>query len=144
MIFHFVVHHLHGLARVPLAPQFFDALLLTWTALFHGDRFAALEKLEAQALQLSGVGVCSHRYGGIGFKHGGREFAHIHGNGLLDVHLTHERAEEVMGMAEPHHLFGRSAWVSFWVRSVKDLATALLLLQLGSHQIASFGSTGNE
>ena len=31
-MFRFVVRHLRWLARVPLAPQLFDALLLAWTA----------------------------------------------------------------------------------------------------------------
>ena len=133
MIFEFIVRRLHWLARVPLAPQVLDALLLAWTALFHRQRFAALQNLEFQTLQLPGVRPCRHRYGGIGFARGGREFAHLHGNGLLDVRLTRECADSMVaaGLAHPHHVFGPSAWVSFWVRSEADLPTAAKLLNAG-------------
>lgn len=131
MIFQFIVRRLHWLARVPLAPHVFDALLLAWTALFHRGQFAALEALEVRALRIPGVRPCRHRYGGTGFARGGCEFAHIHGNGLLDVRLTREYAQSMItaGLARPHHVFGPSAWVSFWVRSEADLANAVMLLK---------------
>jgi len=130
-MFRFVVRHLRWLARVPFAPQFFDALLLAWTALFHRKRLHAIESLEAGALQLPGVGRTTHRFGGIGFERDGREFAHVHGNGLLDILLTRERASELVaaGQAEPHHVFGPSAWISLWLRTPDDCGPALLLMQ---------------
>ena len=133
VIFEFIVRRLRWLARVPLAPQVLDALLLAGTALFHRDRFAALEALEVRARQLPGVRPCRHRFGGIGFARGGCEFAHLHGNGLLDVHLTRECAESMVAadLAQPHHVFGPSAWVSFWVRSKADLPNAVMLLSAG-------------
>ena len=133
MIFEFIVRRLRWLARVPLLPHIFDALLLAWTALFHREQFAAMEALEARALRFPGVRTCRHRFGGIGFERGGCEFAHLHGNGLLDVQLTRECAEITVaaGIARPHHLFGPSAWVSFWVRSEADLPDAARLLTLG-------------
>lgn len=134
MIFEFIVRRLRWLARVPLAPQMFDALLLAWTALFHRERIAAMEAIEAYALGLPGVQPCPHRFGGTGFARAGREFAHLHGNGLLDVHLTRERAQTIVaaGGACPHHVFGPSAWVSFWVRAKSDVPDALRLLRIGA------------
>ena len=133
MIFEFIVRRLRWLARVPLAPQVFDALLLVWTALLHREQLAAMEALEVRALQLPGVRPCRHRFGGIGFARDRFEFAHLHGNGLLDVRLTRECAEGMVvgGLAHPHHVFGPSAWVSFWVRSEADLPNALNLLRAG-------------
>ncbi len=130
-MFRFVVRHLRWLARVPLAPQFFDALLLAWTALFHRKKLQAIEALETAALRLPGVQRTTHRFGGIGFVQEGREFAHIHGNGLLDVWLTCERASELVaaGLAEPHHVFGPSAWISFWLNAPNDCGPALSLLK---------------
>src|SRR5438132_185342 len=114
---------MHWMARVPLAPQILDSWLLWWTALFDKEKLAAMEAVEAAALQLPGVQLCRHRFGGIGFAVAGREFGHIHGNGLLDVRLTREKAEAMIagGYALPHHVFGRSAWVSLWVRSERDV-----------------------
>jgi hypothetical protein len=130
MIFNFIVRRLHFLARIPLAPQFFDATLLIWTALFNRDVLRAIELLEQEALHLEGVTICSHRFGGIGFKNNAREFAHIHSNGLLDVELTRAEAEELidLGRALPHHVFGRSRWITFWLRSSSEVPEALHLL----------------
>jgi hypothetical protein len=129
----FVVRYFHWLARVPLAPQFFDAFLLTWTALFHRETLRAIEALETAALEIPGVSPAPHRFGGLGFVRRGHEFAHVHGNGLLDVKLTRERAAEIVaaGRAEPHHVFGPSAWISFQIRTRADCEAALALLQAG-------------
>jgi hypothetical protein len=133
MIFHFVVRHLHFLARIPLAPQIFDAMLLTWTALVHRSRLRAIERFEREALRLPNVELCIHHYGGLGFKYGGREFAHLHSNGLLDVQLTCALAEELIKStrALPHHVLGQSKWISFWMNTESDLPAALNFLQQG-------------
>ena len=129
-MFRFVVRHLRWLARVPLAPQLFDALLLACTAVFNRETLRAIEQLEAAALRLPDVERGSHRFGGIGFSRNGREFAHVHGNGLLDVKLTSARAAELVSLrrAEPHHVFGPSAWISFWLKTPADCEPALALL----------------
>jgi hypothetical protein len=133
VIFAFVVRHFRWLSRLPLAPQLFDAFLLAWTALFHRSRLHAMEQLEAHALQLPGVKSCRHRFGGTGFARNGLEFAHLHGNGLLDVQLTREQATRLIasGRALPHHVFGSSMWISYWLRSDDDLQNAIALLKEG-------------
>jgi hypothetical protein len=70
------------------------------------------------------------RRGGLGFVRNGREFAHVHGNGLLDVKLTSARAAELVSLrrAEPHHVFGPSAWISVWLKTPADCKPALALL----------------
>jgi len=134
MIFAFVVRHLRWFAHIPLAPQVFDALLLTWTALFRRQTFAAIMEVEAFVRTLPGVSLCAHRFGGTGFACDGREFAHIHGNGLLDVRLFAEeaRAAVASGRANVHHVLGASSWVSFWLRGANDIPAALELLKQGN------------
>jgi hypothetical protein len=129
-MFRFVVRHLRWLARIPLATHLFDALLLTGTALFHPETLRAIEMLEAAALRLPGVRPTRHRYGGFGFVCEGSEFAHLHGNGLLDVKLTRERAAEIVaaGRASPHHIFGPSAWVSLQLKTRDDCNVGLEIL----------------
>ena len=138
-MFRFVVRHLRWLAHLPLAPQFFDALLLAWTALVDRPRLRAMEALESAALQLPDVAPCVHRFGGVGFAHHGMEFAHLHGNGLLDVHLTKERAAVLVaaGRAEPHHVFGPSSWISFWVYSQMDVNAAFCLIEESAQIVRS-------
>ena len=131
MIFEFVVHRLHWLSRVPFAPHLFDAFLLTSTAIFHPETIRAMELFERRVLELPDIKLCRHRFGGTGFVRSGDEFAHLHGNGLLDVRLTCEIAKAINadGLALPHHLFGPSAWVSFWIRSLDDLPNAMQLIR---------------
>ena len=138
-MFRLVVRRLRWLARIPLAPQIFDALLLVWTALFHREKLRAIEALESAALRLSGVQGTTHRFGGFGFARNGCEFAHVHGNGLLDVKLTRERASELIaaGLAEPHHVFGLSVWISFWLLTTDDCGSALLLIHEASLRVGA-------
>ena len=132
MIFNFVVRHLHFLAKIPLAPQFFDATLLTWTGLLQRERLRAIERLEQEISNLPNIDPCLHRYGGTGFAYNGCEFAHLHGNGLLDIELTSEIASQVIleNGASPHHVLGRSRWISFWLNSPADVPPAFALIEL--------------
>ncbi len=129
-MFHWVVRHLRWLARVPGLPHWFDALLVAWTAVAHRPRLAAMEAVEAGALRLAGATLGVHRLGGIGFLVDGAEIGHLHGNGLLDVHLTRERAAELIasGRTQPHHVMPGSGWVSFQLAGSDDAACAIALL----------------
>lgn len=131
MIFQFAVKHLRCLACLPLAAHVFDALLLTWTALSAPKRLQAIDRLEFLAMNMTGVECTRHRFGGIGFESKGVEFAHLHGNGLLDIHLRRDLADEAVkqNQAMAHHVFGPSAWVSYWLRSPDDIPEAMELLK---------------
>jgi hypothetical protein len=138
MIFRFVVRRLRWLAHVPLLPHFFDAMLLAWTASFNRPRLRALEALLASIEPMPDVRLTTHRFGGTGFLFCGREVAHVHSNGLLDAHVGRQAADQLIacGKAEPHHVFGRSAWISFWLRSPADIAPALKLLENATAEVA--------
>ena len=130
-MFLWVVRRGRWLARVPLLPQLFDALLLAWTATFRRERLRALEALEARALALPGVTPRVHRFGGMEFCQAGRELGHVHGHGLLDVRLPRPEALALLaaGRVRPHHVLPRSGWVSFSLESEADVPFALELLQ---------------
>src|SRR6266496_2426559 len=102
-----------------------------WTALFHRRRLSAMEALEAAALQLPGMELRVHRFGGVEFTIAGRELGHLHGNGLLDVRVDCDSARALVnaGRAEPHHVLGQSAWISFWVQSMEDVQSGVDLLK---------------
>jgi hypothetical protein len=132
MIFDFVVKKLRWLARVPLAPQVFDTMLLLATVLFDRRALAIRESLESEACGSLGVTLSVHRFGGVGFKHGRHELAHLHGNGLFDAFVGVKAREQVVrsGMALPHHVFPKSGWVSFWMKTESDVGTALELMRI--------------
>src|SRR5262245_14277040 len=121
--FAWVVRHLRWLASIPGVPHLFDAWLLTWTALRHPRRRAAMTSLEDAILRRWPCELGTHRFGGSAFRFAGRELAHLHGNGLFDVHLDRTQADAFVaaGSADPHHVFGRSAWVSYWLDEPGDV-----------------------
>jgi hypothetical protein len=132
MIFAFVVRKLRWFARVPLFPQVFDTMLLLATALFDWRALAVREALEREACRSLGVALSVHRFGGVGFTSGRHELAHLHGNGLFDAFVGAKARDSVVrtGMASPHHIFPRSGWVSFWVKTEADLPKALELMRI--------------
>jgi hypothetical protein len=131
-VFHWVVRHLHWVARVPGAPHLFDAMLFSWTAVFCAPRRRAMERFEQEIARIHGLQIGTHRLGGCAFRTGGRELAHLHGNGLLDAWVGSEQAAALLEQqaAEPHHVLGHSGWVSFWIEGAKDLPGALRIIDL--------------
>jgi hypothetical protein len=136
VIFAFVVRKLRWLAKVPGAPQVFDAMLLGATGLFYPTRLRAISEVEAQVSRWPGVEIGVHRLGGIGFFFQGRESSHIHGNGLLDCFVGRANRDELIrdGRALPHHIFPRSGWISFWVQDEEDVRPALELIRIASER----------
>jgi hypothetical protein len=104
-------------------------------ALVHSPRLAAMEALEAAVLRIPGVRPAVHRLGGVEFLYLDHELGHLHGNGLLDVRVGAKEARMLVsaGNAELHHVFGESAWVSFWIRTPEDVPRGMNLLQKAMH-----------
>jgi hypothetical protein len=133
VIFAFVVRNFRWLAKVPGAPQIFDAGLLISTALFSPSRLRAISAVEGRAQQLSQVSLGLHRFGGIGFFHSGKEMGHIHGNGLLDCFVGRKNRDWLLRTfagVTAHHVFPRSGWVSFFVKKAGDVEQALELIRI--------------
>ncbi|HVE15307.1 MAG TPA: luciferase family protein [Chthoniobacterales bacterium] len=131
-LFLWVVRRGRRLAGIPTLPYLFDALLLAWTSLTHPSRVAAMELLEDKALQIDGVTLRTHRFGGIEFHHETRgELGHVHGHGLLDVRLTRKLAGELLeeGRVRRHHVFPDSRWISFQLGKPEDVSYAIQLLE---------------
>ena len=132
MIFEFAVRRLKWLAAIPGAPQIFDAMLFTWTALFHPARLGALSTIEKAANDMAGMQLGVHRFGGVGFLFRGKECSHLHGNGLLDCFVGPGNRDALVsaGRASPHHVLPRSGWISFWVKGGEDVPAAIDLIQI--------------
>ena len=133
MIFAFVVRKFRWLARVPLFPQVFDTALLIATALFSANRLRAIAAVEKAAQRLPGIRLGRHHYGGIGFFYRGKETSHLHGNGLLDCFVGRENRDLLLRTSAgvtAHHVFPRSGWISFFVKSPGDVERALELIQI--------------
>lgn len=131
MMFKFVVKYLGVMKEVPLLPHFFDSLLKLWTLVTNPNLADQLDNIEAEVLSWHGTSSCMHRYGGIQFNYKGKEIAHIHSNGLLDILFTREIKYQLMneGMVNQHHVFTRSGWISFYIKKNEDVAYAIELLR---------------
>ena len=132
MIFELVVRRLKWLAAIPGAPQIFDAMLFSSTALFYPARLRAISAIEKEATEIPGVRPGVHRLGGVGFFFGGKECSHIHGNGLLDCFVGRANRDSLVRdrQASPHHVFPHSGWISFWIKDDADVSRALDLIRI--------------
>jgi hypothetical protein len=133
VIFAFVIRHFRWLAKVPGAPQIFDAALLISTALFSPGRLRAISALEKEAQELPEISLGVHRYGGIGFFFRGKEMSHLHGNGLLDCFVGRTNRDFLLRQSSGvmvHHVFPRSGWISFFIKGQDDVERALELIQI--------------
>ena len=92
-----------------------------------------LKKLEDEVSTWPHVSVHPHRFGG------GREFlfdkaevGHVHTGGIVDIPFPRSVRDSLLadGLAEEHHWVPNSGWITFQMRSEKDLSHALWLLRL--------------
>jgi hypothetical protein len=97
-------------------------------------RIYLYESLRAWILQLPGVREAPHRIGGTEFQVYRVEFAHSHGDALLDIKLSKEDQASVLrrGQALPHRaeVHAQAGWVTYRVESSQDLPKARKVIQL--------------
>ncbi|WP_233603283.1 luciferase family protein [Pedobacter sp. KBW06] len=136
-VFSFVVRHLGFLKDVPLLPHVFDSLLKFRVFLRNPVLLDWLDEIEAEVLQWEGTVVGLHQYGGIQFDHKGKEIGHLHSNGLLDVLYTREMKLLLLkeGRIQPHHVFEKSGWISFYILTKEDKNYAKELLKIAYDQV---------
>ena len=96
------------------------------------------QKVISETLLLwDGVSTTPHRFGGVEYRLGTREFGHIHGDHLVDIPFPKKVRDEIVneGLAEPHHILPETGWVSFYLRLDEDVQRAVALLRR-SYEIA--------
>jgi hypothetical protein len=77
--------------------------------------------------------LCSpHRFGGMEFRFGDAEVGHVHTNGIVDIPFPRSVRDALLadGLAEEHRWVPNSGWITFQMRSEKDLTHALWLMRL--------------
>jgi hypothetical protein len=91
----------------------------------------AQQKILTEVQSWPGIATQPHRFGGVEFRLGKREIGHLHGNILLDVPFPVRVKEELIaaGEAEEHHVLPESGWISFRIRTGKDVEHAVDLLR---------------
>lgn len=86
-----------------------------------------------------GVTIAPHRFGGIEFRVNHREFGHLHGNYQADIPFSARLRKELVasGKASEHHLYPKSGWVSFYIRSAEDVPVLIELLKLNYERLTA-------
>ena len=137
-MFAFVVRRLYFLKHIPFAPQVFDSFMKVSASIFNPALNSALDTIEREVTSWNGVNSKLHKYGGIEFSFHGKELGHIHSNGLLDILFSLEIKKKLLhkGLADHHHKFPDSGWISFYIRKEGDENRAVQLLKY-SYQVRS-------
>ena len=91
-----------------------------------------IEKLERKVSSWPKVSVHPHRLGGREFRFGAAEIGHVHAGGILDIPFTRSIRDALLseGLAEEHPWLPNSGWVTFRIRTPKELSRAVWLLRL--------------
>ena len=94
------------------------------------ESIAAL--IEREVLSWPNVTAHPHRFGGVEFRVNQHEIGHLHGDRLADLPFPVRMRRELVadGRASPHHILPDTGWVSYYIRSVDDLAGAIALFRL--------------
>ena len=90
------------------------------------------ESLQDWILKLPKVTKAPHRFGGTEFQVDGLEFMHTHGISHLDIRLSKQDQERMLkeGKADPHRFAPQAGWVTFRMRSERDVEAAKELIRL--------------
>ncbi len=103
------------------------------------------EKIRQTVSTWEGVAALLHRFGGIEYQFQKRELGHVHGDHMLDIPFPKKVRDELVaaGMAQPHHLFPDTGWISFYIREPADVEHAIALLRR-SYDLWADKLTGSE
>src|SRR6267154_164838 len=97
-----------------------------------------LRKFEEEVSTWPHISSQSHRFGGKEFLLGNAEVGHVHDGGIVDIPFPRSVRDALLaeGLAEEHQWVPNSGWVTFRVRSDKDLQHAIWLMRLSYFRYA--------
>jgi Family of unknown function (DUF5519) len=97
-----------------------------------------VKKLEAIITSWPEISVHPHQFSAREFRFGKAEVGHVHDGGIVDIPFPRPIRDALLaeGLAEEHHWVPNSGWVTFRVRSDKDLQHAVWLMRLSYFRYA--------
>src|SRR5882724_11421031 len=97
-----------------------------------------LKTLEVEVAAWPNISIHPHRFGGREFRFRNAEVGHVHDGGIVDIPFPRSVRDALLaeGLAEEHQWVPNSGWVTFRVRSDKDLQHALWLMRLSYFRYA--------
>ena len=91
-----------------------------------------LKKLEEEVAGWPHISVHPHRFAGREFRFLSAELGHVHTGGIVDIPFPRSIHDALLavGLAQEHRWVPNSGWITFRIRSEKDLKHALWLMRL--------------
>ena len=91
-----------------------------------------LKKLEEEVAGWPHISVHPHRFAGREFRFLSAELGHVHTGGIVDIPFPRSIHDVLLakGLAQEHRWVPNSGWITFRIRSEKDLRHALWLMRL--------------
>src|SRR5438477_11590396 len=86
-----------------------------------------LKKLEEEVSGWPHISVHPHRFAGREFRFLSAELGHVHTGGIIDIPFPRSIHDALLakGLAQEHRWVPNSGWITFRIRSEKDLKHAL-------------------
>ena len=111
------------LKKIPFLPILIDEQLKIYTLFIKPKVFGKMIDVVKFLKSIPDVKTKYHRYGGLEFTIKHAEICHLHGDGLLDVLLNHQKAKELIENTEAtqHHVIKNSGWISYQICKTSDL-----------------------
>ncbi|MES2590950.1 MAG: luciferase family protein [Bacteroidota bacterium] len=125
------INYFSFLKHIPMLPHFFDWLIKIKIRLSGKKTLDYIDQIERKVLTWQQTTASSHKSGGVQFNVDGKEIGHIHSNGLLDVFLKLNVAEQLIreGRVTEHRTIKNSGWLSFQIKTEQDILFAIELLE---------------
>src|ERR1700694_2691670 len=103
-----------------------------------GVRSMHLNKLEDTVASWPRISFHSHRFGRREFHFANAEVGHVHYGGIVDIPFPRSIRDALLkeGLAEEHRWVPNSGWITFRVRSDKDLQHVVWLMRLSYFRYA--------
>jgi hypothetical protein len=97
-----------------------------------------LKRLEDTVASWPRIFVQPHPFGGREFRFANAEVGHVHDGGIVDIPFPRSIRDALLteGLAQEHQWVPHSGWVTFRVRSHKDLQHAVWLMRLSYFRYA--------
>src|SRR6266513_3595330 len=91
-----------------------------------------VKRLEDTVASWSRISVYPHRFGGREFRFANAEVGHVHTGGIVDIPFPRSIRDALLaeGLAEGHRWVPNSGWITFRVRSDRDVQHAIWLMRL--------------
>ena len=99
------------------------------------------DKLHQELLSWLGVTIHNHHFGGIEFRINEREMGYLHGDKLADLPFPKDVGKKLIAecKASLHHFIPQSGWISYYIKGIDDIHSAIELFQMQYELMTSYG-----